>query len=533
MAHNQLIAASRAPRAFHVVRGSCLAPVCVLLVALAGGCETFDEGGEYTYTVPVSGPSPEHAVPIDLNATSAPTYSTARPTHIPYDPFLAAGGVISSQPVPATSSAAPAATRQAANLDQPIRLNPVQPPKNQASSAATNLYGELMASAADGRANGQSERAGGANYTQLSFASEGADFDPCVTPDGERIVFASTQHQPTADLYVKSITGRVLTQLTSDMGNDVMPRVSPDGERIAFASNRNGNWDIFVMPIAGGRPIQVTTSMSDELSPSWSPDGQQLVYSRMGEVSGQWELWVADVFAAGSNNFIGFGLFPQWSPVAGTGVEGADRIAFQRSRERGDRYFGIWTLDYKEGQASNSTELVSFANAACINPSWSPDGRWIAYATVANPGDWARATASRPTASDLWLMDVNANTRIRLTNAEALSLMPTWAPNQTLVFVSDRSGVDNIWSMSLKGAIQLASSGASKAPVQGALAEASSTQGTKAGTKSGKQPAKSTKTASAPKASKPKAQPKAEPVEEAEGHEAEMATAEEGAGEDH
>jgi TolB protein len=438
-------------------------PVALLAIAglAMGGCEAFELGQGYTYAVPISYENANGASPT---TTPAPVHSG----NVPYDPFQAAGGAINTK-ASASNEFSPTSAwvHHGGTHDDVIRLNPVIPPKAQASNVATNLYGEFMASAADGRASGFSSRGGGGNYSQLSFAAEGADFDPCVTPDGEHVVFASTQHQPTADLYIKTFGGRVVTQLTTDHANDVMPRISPDGQRIAFASDRNGNWDIFVMPITGGRAIQVTSSPSDELGPSWSPDGQQLVYSRLGEVSSQWELWVAGVFSAGSSKFIGFGLFPQWCPIPGTGADGADRIAFQRSRERGDRYFGLWAVDYKDGQAGNATEFVSIPGVACINPAWSPDGRWLVFATVANAGDWARQTTSRPSSSDLWLMDVNADTRIRLTSADALNLMPTWTPSNTLVFVSDRSGVDNIWSMNLHGAIQLASGGKAHTPVQG------------------------------------------------------------------
>ncbi|MBY0262465.1 MAG: DPP IV N-terminal domain-containing protein, partial [Phycisphaerales bacterium] len=95
--------------------------------------------------------------------------------------------------------------------------------------------------------------------THVTLAPEGADFDPCIARDGSFVVYASTQHRPTADIYYKSSSGRTITQLTSDPANDVMPAISPDGTRIAFASNRAGNWDIFVMAVTGGQAVQVTS----------------------------------------------------------------------------------------------------------------------------------------------------------------------------------------------------------------------------------------------------------------------------------
>jgi TolB protein len=329
------------------------------------------------------------------------------------------------------------------------RVAPAQAP---GSNTAINLYGDVMASAM----NETPASSGGGNFMQVSFSQEGADFDPDISRDGRQIVFASTQHRNTADIYIKNVESRVVTQLTNDPANDVMPRISPDGTRVAFASNRSGNWDIYVMPITGGRAIQITSSAADDLHPSWSPDGSQIVFCRMGEVSGQWELWITDVGNSGVAKFIGYGLFPEWCPAAGSGAGGADRIAFQKSRERGDRAFGIWTIDYKDGQAGNTTEVASSPIAACINPAWSPDGRWLAFATVPSPSQWAHSATSRPPSADLWMADLNGNTRISLTSGVAVNLMPAWGPDNRLFFVSDRGGNDNIWTMDTTKVIALA-----------------------------------------------------------------------------
>src|SRR5205814_1915921 len=142
------------------------------------------------------------------------------------------------------------------------------------------------------------------------------------------------------------------------------------------------NWDIYVMPISGGKAVQITSDAADEIHPSWSPDGKKLVFSRMGDATGRWEMWTADVQNPSVANFIGYGLFPQWCPVAGTGEAGADRILYQLGRERGRHAFGLWTMDVNTGGATNATEIASSPSSALINPTWAPDGKWIAYAEV-------------------------------------------------------------------------------------------------------------------------------------------------------
>jgi TolB protein len=295
--------------------------------------------------------------------------------------------------------------------------------------------------------------AGADNWAQATFTTEGSDFDPCISRDGKTLIFASTQHRPTSDIYAKSVDGRVVTQLTNDGSDDVMPSISPDGQRIAFSSNRNGNWNIFVMPITGGQAVQITSDSAHELHPSWSPDGSKLVFCRLGTTSGRWELWVTQVQNNAVSHFIGYGMFPSWSPVASTGAEGGDRILFQRGRERGARTFGIWTLDYTEGQASNFTEVASSSDSALINPTWTLDGQRVIYTQIARASEWDDRRQAKPSAADLWMSNLDGTGRVRLTSGPAVTMMPSAGPNDRVFFVSDRSGVETVWSIDLGNAI--------------------------------------------------------------------------------
>ncbi len=284
-----------------------------------------------------------------------------------------------------------------------------------------------------------------------TFGEEGDDFDPCVSRDGAFLVFASTQHSQTSDIFIKGIAGRMVTQLTNDPAQDAMPAISPDGSTIAYANNRSGNWNLFVMSVAGGRALQLTDGVEDEVFPSFSPDGSRLVFSRRNIGSGKWEMWTIPLTSSGNPTFIGLGYRPRWCPVGGTGPNGTDRILFQLGRERGSRSFAIWSIDVGPASAGQPSMLASSGSKAFINPEWSPDGEWVVYAQ-AEP-----TTAPSPAATaELWMMHSSGEGQVRLTGSSATATSPAWASPERVFFVSNRDGRNGVWSMDMASAVATA-----------------------------------------------------------------------------
>jgi len=293
---------------------------------------------------------------------------------------------------------------------------------------------------------------------QHSFTEVGADFDADIDTRGHRMVFSSTRHQLNPDLYIKGVDGVAITQLTSDPASDIQPSFSPDDTRVAFASNRAGNWDVWIMNVNGDPPIQVTPGTADEIHPSWSPDGTKLVYCSLPADGGPWELWVADATAGGTRRFIGYGLFPEWSPTS-------DQIVYQRARDRGSRWFSVWTITLIDGEPRFPTEIAAAANEAMILPSWSPDGTNIAFCgtplstpspTAIPPNRYGGTQSARLTRYggewtsepvDVWTMEADGRGKVRLTDGHNKNYAPVFAADGRVYFTTDRTGYENIWSV--------------------------------------------------------------------------------------
>lgn len=278
---------------------------------------------------------------------------------------------------------------------------------------------------------------------QHSFTTEGADFDVDVSPDGKWVVFSSTRHASQPDLYLKTIEGRAVTQLTSDPAADVQPCFSPDGKYVAFASYRSGNWDLWVKGLDGGQATQITRSPLHEVHPSFSPDGSRVVYCMFNRRADQWELWLLHLGQAGSKRTIGVGLFPEWSPVG-------DSILYQRARERGGRWFSIWRIDLVDGEPGFPIEVASSAEMALIQPNWSPDGDWLTYGTArleSEGSDLPSSTSETFTRGDIWIIRSDGSSPLQLTDGGGTHFGSVWSTDNRVYFTSLQSGAENVWSV--------------------------------------------------------------------------------------
>ena len=155
-------------------------------------------------------------------------------------------------------------------------------------------------------------RSGGTKMlTNTPYLEVGGDF----APDGQ-FVMTSVSNRKDTDLVVFDRRGRVVRRY--GVGNhaiDVSPSYSPDGSKVAFCSNRSGGPQIYVLDLGSGREERVSfVDSSYCTSPAWSPKGDRLAF--VCRQDGGFQINVSDL--AGDQveqlTFGGDNEDPSWSP---------------------------------------------------------------------------------------------------------------------------------------------------------------------------------------------------------------------------
>lgn len=142
--------------------------------------------------------------------------------------------------------------------------------------------------------------------------------------------------------------------------------LSPGGVRAAFEARG----EIFTVPSAKGDYRNLTNSPgSHDRDPVWSPDGTQIAW--FSDVSGEYQIMVGEPSGLSAPRAIALpstGYFSnlEWSP-------NGQQFVLE------DNHNNLWTMDVKTGSAVKIDTDDNGDPTRAMEPSWSPDSKWITY----------------------------------------------------------------------------------------------------------------------------------------------------------
>jgi serine/threonine protein kinase len=269
-------------------------------------------------------------------------------------------------------------------------------------------------------------------------------YHPSWSPDGKQIVVgtewvgvhSNKSTSPSALWIIDVATGakRLLTE-----GDAAQPSWSPDGGRIAYWYwSSQGRGDIATVPAAGGPPVRVTAEDSTDWNPVWSPDGKYIYFS--SDRGGSMNLWRIAVDEK-TGKALG----------AAEAVPTPSRYALSVSFSRDGK-----SLIYVRYESLANLQSISFdASSGKVtgDPVWVTRGfTGVSHSQLSPDGEHHVARWPRLTQEDIAIFDKDGSNWRALTDDKFQDRRPRWFPDgRRVAFTSDRSGINQIWSINADG----------------------------------------------------------------------------------
>ncbi|UCE82525.1 MAG: Tol-Pal system beta propeller repeat protein TolB [Deltaproteobacteria bacterium] len=246
--------------------------------------------------------------------------------------------------------------------------------------------------------------------------------------------------------------------------------------KIAFVGDTSGQKEIFLADFDGSNIVQLTHNRNISLSPAWSADGKKISY--VGYQKNSPDLYIVDLITRAVQRLRmgSLNIAPAWHPKEA-------KLAATLSRETSRTRTDLYLLDVQGQIVRQLTNSWSID----VSPSWSPDGRKLAYVSnragkpqiyvldldtgrstrLTFEGDYNTSPAWSPRGDriayaglhngqfDIYTIRPDGRELLQLTGGAGNNEDPCWsADGRLILFQSDRQGSNNLWLMLANGADQ-------------------------------------------------------------------------------
>jgi TolB protein len=201
---------------------------------------------------------------------------------------------------------------------------------------------------------------------QSALASPEPIISPAWSPDGTQLAYVSFESRKPV-VYVHNVSTGKRRLIANFKGSNSAPAWSPDGKTLALTLSRDGGSQLFLLSALGGEPRRLIQSSGIDTEPVFSPDGQSIYF--VSDRGGSPQIYKVAVSGQGVERVTFVGSYNISPALSADG-----RWMAYISRIGGA--FKLHVLDLASGSAKAITET-----AADENPSFSPNGKLLVYAT--------------------------------------------------------------------------------------------------------------------------------------------------------
>lgn len=255
--------------------------------------------------------------------------------------------------------------------------------------------------------------------------------DPQISPDGAQVAFVRTEvdrerHEYHRTIWLAQTAGGEPRRLTNGP-NDRAPRWSPDGHSLAFLrgpaapakpktreerDKGKTETQLWLLPLEGGEPRQLTHLRHGAGAAVWSPDSATIAFSAQ---TGEQDDPEVDDAALDEKTFPRVRTVDRlWHKLDGEGFIYELRAHIFSVPAAGGEPRQLTNGDWDDGE-----------------PSWSPDGRSLAFASDRSDERWSWPAPS------VWTLDLVSGDLKRLTEETLSAAEPAWSPDgQRIAFIA-------------------------------------------------------------------------------------------------
>lgn len=259
---------------------------------------------------------------------------------------------------------------------------------------------------------------------------------PAWSPDGQWIAYTSNR-LGLPRVFVMRADGSRLRPLTSDDRIELAPSFSPDGKAVAFYSIDAGTSraELRIAPLDGGKAVSIAANGKDmgPGKPSWSADGRRLAFP-VEQGLKKLEVWVANRDGSGARIVSdGFNKRGKADPSMSPDGERVVYVADMR---------GSMHLVVTELATGKSRDLTPDSPATHESPKWSPDGKFITFASTRDDPALTR--------TDIFVMNADGTDIRNVSRTPEEDFNPHWAADgRTIYFTSLRTGTAQLFAVDL------------------------------------------------------------------------------------